>query len=104
VLAAELALQLQALQRGRDVGEGSVRFGRRVGVTLRRQLCEDLRVLQLLQLLAPALQGLEQLGAFLQDLLRRLAVAPEVGGGGAGIQLGDALLAGVDVKDASRRR
>jgi hypothetical protein len=75
-----------------------------VGVPLGGKLGEHLGVFEAFELFAPRGDGLEKLGALLQDSLRLFAVVPKVLRGGALVELGYASFALGNVKDASRKR
>jgi hypothetical protein len=104
VLAAQQAFEIEPVEGGFDLRQLRSRLAGRLFALFVGELEIDLRVLELRELLAPALERRRQRRAFAQNRLCFLAVAPEVGLGGRLIQLAQPCLSLGDVKDTSRKR
>jgi hypothetical protein len=102
VLAAEQALEVEVVQRLLDLRQLLLRLERRVGIALSGELEVELRLLELVLLLAPGQQRAVQQRALAQDALRRLAVVPELRCRRLRVELLNPRLALGEVKDTSR--
>jgi hypothetical protein len=80
-----------------SLGDG---LGERIGVTLDRELEENVRVVELAALLLPAVERGRQLRPLALDLLRLLVVVPEIGVSDELVERREACLGARDVKDA----
>ena len=102
VLAAQQALQVHVMERVLDAGEDLLRLARGLAVTLAGKLQIELRLVERFLLLAPGGQRHAQRRTLAQDALGGLAIAPEVGRRGHGIELLNPRLPFGEVKDTSR--
>ena len=102
VSAAQQPPQLHVRQAVGDFPEPGFRLFQGLGVVLfLGQIQKETCFLDTRMAFAVVVHGFPEQGLLLEDLLGLFGLVPEVGPGGEGYQLVDALLLAVDVKDAS---
>jgi hypothetical protein len=104
VLATEQALEVHVVQRVFDDGQRLLHLGDGFGVALGSELEIELRLFEVLALLAPGDQRRIEEGALAQQRLRRFGIAPKVRRAGLGIELLNPAFPSGEVKDTSRTR
>jgi hypothetical protein len=99
---AEHLLELDLRQFLGDLGDFGGRLGERLlALLVPGEIEKEARLFQLGAIFLPRIEGVLNAGLLFEDRLRLVGVVPEIGLGGELVQLFEAFLLAVEVKDAS---